>query len=150
MAGRIFQIVSVPVSAFWVIFGVALFCFALALFFAYMAISSRTIIVEVQDQGLKIKGGLYGRFIQKDSIIKENIAILDLHRHPEYRPTRRTNGLGLPGFKLGWFKLKNGEKALLFLTDVSHVVYFPTRDGYSVLISPAQPRELVKSVEGIW
>jgi hypothetical protein len=36
-------------------------------------------------------------------------------------------------------RLRNGEKALLYLTDRSRAVYVPTHDGYSVLLSPADP-----------
>ena len=30
-------------------------------------------------------------------------------------------------------------KGLLFLTDPSHAIYLPTTEGYSLLISPADP-----------
>jgi hypothetical protein len=48
-------------------------------------------------------------------------------------------GTGLPGFSAGWFRLRNGNKALVYLTDGSRAVYIPTRNGYDVLLSPQQP-----------
>jgi hypothetical protein len=48
------------------------------------------------------------------------------------------------------FKLSNGEKALLFVTDRSRLVYVPTREGYSVLLSATQPNELLKAMDELW
>jgi hypothetical protein len=64
-------------------------------------------------------------------------------------PARRTVGTGLPGYRAGWFRLRNGEKALLYLTDTSRAVYIPTTAGYSVLLSPAQPDEFVSALRAI-
>ncbi|HYG81514.1 MAG TPA: PH domain-containing protein, partial [Pyrinomonadaceae bacterium] len=50
-----------------------------------------------------------------------------------------TMGGAFPGYASGWFRLANGEKALLYLTDRRKAVYIPTADGYSVLISPNNP-----------
>ena len=51
----------------------------------------------------------------------------------------RRMGTGLPGYQAGWFRLRNGEKALLYLTDRARAVYIPTTAGYSLLLSPADP-----------
>jgi hypothetical protein len=48
-------------------------------------------------------------------------------------------GTGLPGYKAGWFRLRNGERALLYLTDRARAVYGPTSAGYGLLLSPAEP-----------
>ena len=45
----------------------------------------------------------------------------------------------MPGYNAGWFRLKNGSKALLALTDRSSVVYIPTTEDYSILLSVADP-----------
>ena len=58
---------------------------------------------------------------------------------PELLPARRTMGTGLPGYQSGWFRLKNGEKALLYLTDRTKAVYVPTTEGYGLLLSPDDP-----------
>jgi hypothetical protein len=48
-------------------------------------------------------------------------------------------GTGLPGYAAGWFKLANGEKALVYVTTQSEVVYIPTTEGYSLLLSVTEP-----------
>jgi hypothetical protein len=41
----------------------------------------------------------------------------------------------------------NGEKSLLFVTDRKRVVYVPTRDGYSVMMSVPQPEQFVATLQ---
>jgi hypothetical protein len=55
----------------------------------------------------------------------------------------RTVGTALPGYRSGWFRLANGEKALVYVTDPSRVVYVPTTDGYSLLLSVAETDQFV-------
>jgi hypothetical protein len=55
-------------------------------------------------------------------------------------------GTGLPGYSAGWFSLRNGEKALLFVTDRSRVVRIPTRDGYSLMVSPRHPQAFMEAL----
>ena len=67
-------------------------------------------------------------------------------RTQDLRPKWRTNGVGLPGYSIGWFRLRNREKALVFLTDRKHAIYIPTTEGYVVLISPQNPDAFVKAL----
>lgn len=105
---------------------------------------------ELTDEGLQIRGGIYRRFIPKSSLFIEGAKILDLNAEGEYQPKLRTNGIGLPGYNAGWFKLKNGEKALIFITDRSKVVYIPSKEGYSVLLSTSRPEEFLTLIGELW
>jgi len=117
--------------------------------FAFIGYSARNAKFEVDEQGLHIKGALYGRFIPKAEIAAGNIKIIDLNTDTDYKPRLRTNGVGLPGYSEGWFKLKNGEKGLLFVTERSRVVYIPTTQGYSVLLSVNNAEEFQQAT-AIW
>jgi hypothetical protein len=55
-------------------------------------------------------------------------------------------GTGLPGYRAGWFRLKNGERALVYLTDDRRAVYVPTTAGYSVLVSPGEPDQFLAAL----
>jgi hypothetical protein len=55
-------------------------------------------------------------------------------------------GTGLPGYQAGWFRLRNGDRALLYLTDRSKAVYVPTTEGYGVLLSPAEPEQFLAAL----
>jgi len=115
--------------------------------FAFIGYSSRNVKFEVSDQGLRIKGGIYGRLIPKEDIAGESVKIVDFNTSPEYKPRIRTNGVGLPGYSEGWFKLRNNEKALLFVTDRSNVVYIPTKQNYSILLSVSNSEEFYESIK---
>jgi len=111
---------------------------------------SRNTKFELTDGGLQIRGEIYRRFIPKSSLVREDAKMLDLNAEREYQPRLRTNGIGLPGYNAGWFKLRNGKKALLFITDPSRVVYIPSKEGYAVLLSTSQPEEFLTLIEELW
>ena len=41
-------------------------------------------------------------------------------------------------------------KTVIFVTDRTKVVYIPTKDGYSVLLSPRHPEEMLNWMEELW
>ncbi len=104
---------------------------------------------EISPTGLQLRGDIYGRLIPTADLRGGAARTIDLRAAPEYRATRRLVGTGLPGYKAGWFRLGNGEKALLFVTDWSNVVYLPTRGGYSVLLSPTEPLALLRALRAL-
>lgn len=111
-------------------------------------IASRSARFEVSSEGLRLRGDLYGRLIPAHELRRDGIARVDLSARPELAPRWRTMGTGLPGFQSGWFRLRNGEKALLYLTDRTRAVYVPTTAGYSVLLSPRDPDAFVAALRG--
>ncbi len=138
---RTFGIVPASNAPFIFIVAIGIFFILLIGLFAFIGYSARNAKFEVSESGLRIKGGIYGRFIPKEEIVGEGVEIINLNVSQEYKPRIRTNGIGLPGYSEGWFKLRNSEKALLFVTDRSKVVYIPTSQGYSVLLSVRDSEE---------
>lgn len=93
---------------------------------------------ELTPEGLRLRGDFYGRFIPRAQL---NVAAARRVTPDDagLKPGVRTLGTGMPGYRAGWFRLRNGEKALLYLTDESRAVYIPTHAGYSLLLSPVDP-----------
>lgn len=87
------------------------------------------------DTQLIVRAGFYGRAIPRASLRPDSAFEGSLGERNEFAPRWRTNGIGLPGFRAGWFRLRNGDKALVFLTDPFHVTYLPTAAGYVLLVS---------------
>jgi len=141
---RIFGIIPASSASSLVIGGISLVLLCLIGLFAFIAYSSQNVSFEAGRDGLRVSKSLYGRFIPGEKIITEGVKVIDLSLEQEYQPQRRTNGVGLPGYLEGWFRLKNKEKALLFVTDRSSVVYVPTSDNYSVLLSVRESKDLVE------
>jgi hypothetical protein len=150
MKTQVFTIVHGSNGPIWMLIGITVFFLALASLFAYIAYSSRNVRFEVSTDGLRIAGDMYGRTIPAGALDIARAQVLDLRHDRDHRPRWRTNGVGLPGYASGWFKLRNGEKSLVFLTDFSQAVYVPTTEGYSLLLSPEHPERfkdaLIESV----
>ena len=103
--------------------------------------------VEVSPDSIRINAPIYGRTIPFTSIMSDQARVIDTAKDADLRPKWRTNGIGLPGYAAGWFKLQNGEKSLVLLTDRRRVLYIPTREGYSVLVSVTEPEKLLQSIK---
>lgn len=142
-----FPITPASGSVFWVLGPVTLLLVGLVALFSYFAYSAGHVSFEVSPEGLRIHGDVYGRFVPAASLIATQAKELDLTFDSAHRPAIRTNGTGLPGYQAGWFRLGDGEKALVFLTDRTQVVYVPTREGYSLLLSPAEPQAFLASLQ---
>jgi hypothetical protein len=104
---------------------------------------------EVSPAGVRLQGDWYGRAIPADQIRSQDAKRVDFATEPDLAPKWRTMGTGLPGYQAGWFRLKNGEKALLYLTDRSRAVYVPTTAGYSLLLSPADPDRFLSAIRAV-
>jgi hypothetical protein len=107
---------------------------------------SRAAHFDVSPAGLRLQGDWYSRSIPVAQIRGQAAKRVDFATEPSFAPKIRTMGTGLPGYQAGWFRLRNGEKALLYLTDRSRAVYVPTTAGYSVLLSPADPEAFLSAL----
>lgn len=141
-----FAIVPAGSGPVWVFAALVVLFTAMLVLFGSLIYSSRAMVFEVSPEGLRITGGLYGRFVPAVEIDKGAARTVDLTRDVEYRLKWRTNGAGLPGFMVGWFRLNSGQKALAFVTDGRRVVYVPTRRGYAVMLSVADPETCLRAL----
>lgn len=136
---EVFTIAPAGTRPLWLFVPVALIVVAV---FAVLAVSiwgSRAATFEVSPTGLRLRGDFYGRAVPIEHIRVDEVRRVDLSAGGELRPTLRTWGTGLPGYQSGWFRLANGDRALLYLTDRTRAIYVPTTDGYSLLLSPTDP-----------
>jgi hypothetical protein len=143
---QVFTIAPAGMKPLWVLLPVALILVLVISVLALSVWGSRGARFELTDGGLQLRGDLYGRFIPAASLGVDHARRVDLDATPELQPRRRTLGTGLPGYQSGWFRLANGESALLYLTDRRKAVYVPTAFGYSLLISPADPDAFVSAL----
>jgi hypothetical protein len=122
------------------------------LLLAVLAVSlsaARNARFEVSAVGLRLKGDLYGRFIPTADLRLDSARTVDLRTEPALQAVRRTMGTAVRGYQGGWFRLRNGEKALLYVTDRSRVVYVPTTHGYAVMLSVADPEAFLASLRHV-
>lgn len=150
---RVFGIIPASPGSFtflWV-FGVVIGVILIAVIGLFLSFGyqARHLTFSVNDQGLRIGPGLYGRLIPAGDIDKTGVRVVNLNAETSYRPKSRTNGSSLPGFNEGWFKLENKEKALVFVTDRSSVVYVPTYKNYVLLLSVREADEFAGAIRSL-
>jgi len=107
------------------------------------AVATQRSRIELHPDQLRIRGDLYGRTISYDRLLTADARVVDLRGEPSLAPVSRRVGTGLPGYRAGWFRLRNGQKALVYVTDMTRVVFIPTRENYAILFSAQQPDALL-------
>jgi hypothetical protein len=144
---QVFEILPPTGSGFAVLltFLVLLLGGILALF-TYFAYGSRNSRVELHTDSLRIRAPMYGRTVRFADLEIGRAQIVDLEKQSEHGLSWRTNGMGLPGYQAGWFRTRAGEKALAFVTDRRQVVYLPTRQEYSMLLSVKNPEAFLAAL----
>ena len=100
----------------------------------------------VTDSGLEFRGDIYGKPVTWTALRTSEARVVDLNQDSGLRPRSRRLGTGLPGYAAGWFRLNNGERALVYLTRYRPVLYVPTKLGYSLLLSPQDPDSLLAAL----
>ena len=141
---EVFPLASSGNSALWVLIPVVVLLLALLILFASIGLLMRRGSVEVSSEGIRLEVPFYGRLVPMASLDLDGARPVDLTSEQDLRLKWRTNGIGLPRYNVGWFSLRNGAKALAAVTDPHKVLYVPTREGFSILVSvdePARVRE---------
>jgi hypothetical protein len=144
---QIFPMTPASTNVFWMLVPIEILLVGLAATFIYFGYSATHVRFEVSPDGLRIQGALYGRFVPAESLVAADAREIDLSGDSDHRLALKTNGVNLPGYTAGWFRLGNGAKALVFVTDRSHVVYLPTTEGYSLVLSPQDPQAFILSLQ---
>lgn len=143
---EIFAISPATAKPLWFIAVISGILLAVLVLLVYTAYASQNSRVEVGPDRIKLVGDLWGREIPLDQLNVAAGQVVDLSSNSEYAPKHRTLGTGLPGYASGWFRLRNGEKALVYLTQRHDVAYLPTVDGYSLLLSVEEPRTFLRTL----
>jgi hypothetical protein len=107
--------------------------------------SMKNTTLTLTEKEIIIKSIFYGRKIPLDEIIIGEIKPINLDNDKEYNISIRTNGISVPQFKSGWMRLKNGEKALTFITSKNNVVLIPTKK-YLILFSMDKINEFIARI----
>jgi len=98
--------------------------------------------LKLDESSLTVGGGFY-----RMSVPLHQIEVgAQIERAPSDALGMRTNGIGMPGLRLGWFDLQGGGKAFVAITDPEKVIRIPTENGYTVLVSPDDPDAVIQQL----
>jgi hypothetical protein len=147
MGTQVFPIIPAHASVYLILIPILLVVFIGGGVATWAAYASRHVKFEVSSDGVTIRGDMYGRFVPKDKMVLKSARAADLSRDDNLAPKWKTNGAGFPGYKSGWYRLKDDSKALVFITDPHSVVYIPTVDGSCLLMSVANPDQFLAALK---
>jgi len=148
---QVFHIAPSSIRPLWFILPILLLVIVVGSAAVMMGASMRgaqASTFELSDEGLHLRGDVYGRLVPANELRAAEAARVDISRGP-FRLTVRTIGTAMPGYRSGWFRLANGEKALVYVTDTRRVVHVPTTAGYSLLLSVSDADECVERLHAM-
>ncbi len=108
----------------------------------------RPLRIEVSADAVQIRGSIYGRTIARRDLDLDRARVVDLASEPALSPRLRTNGIAFANYRVGWFRLRDRERALCFLTGDGSVLYLPTTQDFALLIGTSDPGALLASLKG--
>ena len=113
-----------------------------------LVLRMRRIAVGIGGGELVVNTGLGTQRVALANLRKHGVRVIDLRAQPQLRPRVRTRGAGIPGLSSGWFRLRNGERALCVLLGRERVCYLRSdADGLSLLLSLNDPEALRMQLE---
>ncbi|MBK8036898.1 MAG: hypothetical protein IPK22_07135 [Verrucomicrobiaceae bacterium] len=146
MSSTVFPMIPAASKSLWFFAIISLVLLGVLVLMIWLAWSMQHVRFTVSHEGLRLQGDLYGRLIPLQSLKLDEAVVTNLNTDTDHQPTRRTMGTGLPGYAAGWFTLRNGAKALLYVTDRTRVARLPTTEGYSVMLSVTDPAALIAAL----
>jgi hypothetical protein len=146
-ASAVFPMIPAASKSLWFFGLISLVLVGLLFLMGWLAWSMQHAQFTVSSDGLRLQGDLWGRTIPLKSLKLDEAVVTNLNTDTAHQPTRRTMGTGLPGYVAGWFKLRNGMKGLLYVTDRTRVARIPTTEGYTVMLSVAEPQALIEALK---
>jgi len=114
--------------------------------YLFLAWRIRCAGVALNAQAIGIDTGFSSRLVALHRLAPRGMQEIDLKQRPELRPLLRTLGLGLPGFSGGWYRLRDGRKALCLVTERDRVTLLEDETGLVYLISLADPEPLRRAL----
>ncbi len=115
--------------------------------FGYIGMTMNHMFIAAGPDSIKVRIPMYTKTIKRSDIYADQVRVIDMNAPGSPRLGMRTNGIGLPGFQGGWFRLSGGGKVLAAITDRSKVVVIPTRLGYDIMASVKNPEALIASLK---
>lgn len=103
--------------------------------------------VELTRDKLAVRGDVFGPSLPLSDLSPTSARVVDPVEDPQLRIIARILGGGFAGYRSGWFRLANGAKAQVFLRDGERALYVPTRHGYVLLVSAADPEALLRTLK---
>jgi hypothetical protein len=142
----VYSIVPASGRIYWLLVPIFLLLIGVMAIMGVTALGAQQSRVVLTDDTLRIRGDLYGRSIPIELLNVDSARVVDLRGEPSLQPVSRRMGTGMPGYSAGWFRPRNGARALVYLTARDRVAYVPVADGYVLLLSLRDPDAMIRDL----
>ncbi|MGE0622452.1 MAG: hypothetical protein AB7O54_07495 [Pseudomonadales bacterium] len=121
----------------------------LAMFIGYVLLGSSLQAPRVQliADEIRFDTRYLAQPIPRHSLSLEDARLVDSSKQTEYRIVEKENGVAISDYRVGWFRLSNGEKAFVSLDSGPEAVYLPTSSGYVILMDAKTGSALLKQLK---
>lgn len=102
--------------------------------------------VELLPQALRVRRWPIPRSFALDSLDLEQARVVDLRQEPALQPVMKLMGSRLPGFRSGWFWLRDRRRGFVLSSTGSRALCLPRRDGSVLLLGVARPEALLQAL----
>lgn len=118
---------------------------------AFLLLAMRRRAVELQAGVLEVRAAMYRKRVAVAELDLSRARIVDLGERTELRPWLKSNGMSLPAFHAGHFRLRGDfGKAFCLLTQRERVLWLPMRDGkQQLLLSLERPQALLDALRAV-
>jgi hypothetical protein len=106
----------------------------------------RTRVVELQDGRLRVRRWPIPRSFDVAAIDLAGARIVDLDREHSLRPMLNIVGSRMPGFRSGWFVLRDRRRAYVLTRSGNRAALLPLRDGRLLMLGVERPDALLEAL----
>lgn len=136
---------AVPLSAYVIASVLLATMLALAALTIWLMFGTLRLAVAIDGNALRVTAPFYGREIPFREIRRDGIAIVDL-TNDRFVPMLRSNGVALPGLRLGRYRLASGLSGHLVTTTSKSALAVPLTDGSVWLLGVREPEQLRRAL----
>ena len=99
--------------------------------------------VVLDADGIEVATTFHRRRVAHGQLDLAHARVANLDEHTALRPLFKRNGMAIPGFRSGWFHLRNRQRTLVAMNRGPRVAYIPTTDGFALMLQARQPQALL-------
>jgi len=103
--------------------------------------------VTIEGNQLGVGGGLYRQTISSAAIRKDDIKPISL-LDDSFDMGYRSNGIGMPGFLLGWFRPAKGKRLFVLATKPTAIL-IPTTGDFDIVVSPVDQDRFITALQAM-
>ena len=120
--------------------GIALLCGAL---WWALARLMRRQGLELSADALEVRSSFYRCRIALRELKLEQARVVDLDEHTTLKPMLKLNGFSIPGFRSGWFLLRDRRRCFVAIADGQRKLWLPGSGKHDLLLEPRDPAALL-------